>query len=257
MFRPSISYSSIIIGLLYLSTFSGISYAEDQIQILACECPPLSYKEYGIAAGPLVDIVNVIQLRTKTNNPISIHPWARGYITAKENPNHMLFATARTSHREDMFKWVGPIVTKQFNFYARKNSPIHITSINDAKNYRIGVVIGSNNEQHLISNGFTNIHSVTHEKENLGKLLFNRIDLWYTDSTQSKIITSNIASKNLIKPVLKIKTIDSYFAFNKKTSDKTVGLWQTELKKLHRDGTIKRILLKYNLQNLNPKQLKY
>ncbi len=229
------------------------SYAEEKLSIITCEAPPLSYTVKDKVSGPAVDIVRSIQKRLNTNEKIHVYPWSRGYSMLKDQPNVVLFSTTRTMKREKMFKWVGPIVERRFSFHAKKASKIEINNLEDAKEYHIGVVRNSNNEQFLISNGFKEIQRVTLEKQNLRKLLENRIDLWYTDTAQSSGLMANSSQEESIEEVFFVHKSRSYYAFNKKIPDSIVKRWQDTLDDLRKDGTILDILKKYKLVSLHPK----
>ncbi len=236
--------------VLYFVALSNWSYATDKLKIITCQCPPLSYNLKGEAAGPLVDIVKSIQKITNTNETIYVYPWARGYDQLHNQPNVMLFSTTRTTHRENMFKWVGPIVEKRFSFHAKKGSKIKINSLKSAKKYDIGVIIGSNNEQFLISKDFKKLYRVTVEKQNLMKLQESRIDLWYTDTAQSSALMAELSLEGMAEEVYTVQKSKSYYAFNMKTPDSIVKKWQNALNHLRRTGAVLNILKKYKLESL-------
>jgi len=77
-----------------------------------------------------------------------------------------------------LFKWVGPLAEKRFNMYALKKSNLEIKEIKEAADYIIGVENGTINEQLLLSRGLNNLERVTTPKQNLLKLIYNRIDIW-------------------------------------------------------------------------------
>jgi len=81
-------------------------------------------------------------LETKlTQKDIKIYPWIRGYILTCQNQNTVLFATARTPEREELFKWVGPIVKdKKSVIISKKSKNIKTNTIKDLKKYRIGTI---------------------------------------------------------------------------------------------------------------------
>ena len=236
-----------------LIALSHWSYAEEKVEIITCECPPLSYELNGRAAGPSVDIVKNIQKKINTNENIWVYPWARGYKTVQRQPNVVLFSTTRTMKRENMFKWVGPIVEKRFSFHVKNGSNIKINNIEDAKKHEIGVILGSNNEQFLISKGFNNLQSVTLEQQNLMMLLKGRIDIWYTDTAQSSTVIAKNSQEGSVEEIYVVQKSRSYYAFNKKTSDSIVKKWQGALDDLRKDGTVLNILKKYKLESLYPK----
>jgi len=246
-------YKSSILIYISLLIFSNILQAKETLRAISCECPPLTYSINGEIQGPAVDIFKNIQKKISANDTLSIYPWATGYIKLIEEHDVVLFATTRTKHRENKLKWVGPIAKKKFSFYANKGSLLKINSLEDVKKYRIGVVVGSNNEQFLISKGFKNIYSKTNEKDNLGNLLLGKIDLWYTDASQALALSKRISRNMLvIKELYKVKTNQSYFAFNKAIPDTTIKKWQNALDKMHKDGTILKIFQKYDLEFLYP-----
>ncbi len=232
------------------ASFSNWSYATEKIKIITCECPPLSYKLNGKPSGPSVEIVRIIQQRLNTNEKIHVYPWARGYYMVQEQPNVVLFSTTRTTQRENMFKWVGPIVEKRFSFHSKKGSKIKINYLEDAKKYKIGVIRSSNNEQFLISNGFKKLYPVVVEEQNLMKLKMGRIDLWYTDTAQSSTLMINLSMEGVAKEIYVVQKSRSYYAFNLKTPDSIVKEWQIALNHLRRTGAIRNILKKYELESL-------
>ena len=60
-------------------------------------------------------------------------PWAQGYTMAQRQPNVALYSTTRTESRENLFKWVGPLATMKWVFFAKAGSGIKISSLDDAK----------------------------------------------------------------------------------------------------------------------------
>jgi polar amino acid transport system substrate-binding protein len=56
----------------------------------------------------------------KSRADIKIWPWARGYETALKEKNTVLFSTTRTEARENLFKWVGPIMPSRIVLVAKK-----------------------------------------------------------------------------------------------------------------------------------------
>jgi len=65
-------------------------------------------------------------------------PWERVYNQALKDAGYGLFSVARTAEREDLFKWVGPIASEDWVLLARGDSPIQLSSLDQAKQYRLG-----------------------------------------------------------------------------------------------------------------------
>ena len=64
--------------------------------------------------GISVDLLEAVTERmgqTVSRKEVRVEPWADGYRAALEGNGTVLFSTARTPERENLFKWAGPIVT--------------------------------------------------------------------------------------------------------------------------------------------------
>jgi polar amino acid transport system substrate-binding protein len=75
-----------------------------ELLILTENLPALNYMENGELVGPSVEIVKEIQSRVGSTEPIHVYPWARAYKIAQERENVVLFGTAYTTNRRNMFK---------------------------------------------------------------------------------------------------------------------------------------------------------
>ena len=104
-----------------------------ELTILTEDLPPFNYTENGKLTGATTMVVQEIIRRLGIVDPIEVVPWARGYQRLSNEPNVVLFTTAHTAERERLFHWVGPLYVSQMVFYARKNDPLRIDSLEAAK----------------------------------------------------------------------------------------------------------------------------
>ncbi|MBF4254708.1 amino acid ABC transporter substrate-binding protein, partial [Vibrio anguillarum] len=65
----------------------------------------------------------------------------------------VLFSTTRTSHREELFHWVGPIDEIKVAVIARKGSNIKLGEPLEITSYKIGVIKDDVGEQMLLQYG--------------------------------------------------------------------------------------------------------
>lgn len=65
----------------------------------------------------------------------------------------VLFSTTRTTHRENLFNWVGPIADIKVVVLARKSSQIKVNDPIELGNYPIGVIRDDIGEQQLLQLG--------------------------------------------------------------------------------------------------------
>jgi len=221
-----------------------------ELTILTENLPPLNYLKDGVLIGPSVEIVEEIQRRVGSREPIKVYPWARAYKMALEEKNVVLFGTTHTKARHDIFKWVGPLARKRDILVAKKGAGIKITSLEDAKKVkRIGTLREDTRERLLKSHGFTNLESVSDEQKNAKKLVLGRIDLWAYKKPGLKTVCELAGvDYNELEEVYSLREINVSIAFSKKTSDSIVLMWQKAFKEMSTDGTIEQIRSKWNVE---------
>jgi polar amino acid transport system substrate-binding protein len=238
---------------LPVPTATNEPVSSNQLTVITEDFPPLNYAENGVAVGPSVEIVKAIQAKLGIDNKIEVYPWARGYKMTTDNANTAIFSTSWNKERDPLFKWVGPIAVKKYMFYAKAGSGIKISSLEDAKAYRIGVQREGVTELDLKAAGFTNLDAVTSQAENLEKLRRGRIDVWYADAGSIVVLCkqAGVDIKEL-EPVFLVREGKMFIAFNIKTPDATVKAWQDAYIALYNDGTIKKIFERHQLDNFYP-----
>lgn len=245
---------TIILLLIVTSMFAPISNLYSSPVIISENFPPLNYLENGKLKGPAAEVVQqIMQTLGLHKNKIKVYPWARGYETVQRQSNTALFSTVRNQERESLFKWVGPLAVKRAVFFAKKDSDITITKLDDARNVNsIGAQIKYVYERDLLNAGFTNVDSVPADRLNVSKLVNDRISLWYTGYYSGLILAKNEKLEELIKPVFTVKKIYLYIAFNKQTRNDTIHEWQRSLDRMKKEGAVNAIFEKYDMSVLLP-----
>lgn len=218
------------------------------VEIYTEEDPPYSFTdENGELCGYGVDIVNEIQQRLGYNYKIQVVPWARAYNIINKRPNVVVFTMSRTRERENLFRWVGPIVKNDWVFVSKKNSKIKIKSLQDAKKIElIGAVRNYAWTEYLVKNGFTNIDIVNERKQNPLKLCAGRIDAFVSsDFSYKKAIELNGLNPDDFKILFRFKTIQMYIALSLNSDTKIVEAWSSAFNAMKKDGTLKKIYQKW------------
>lgn len=229
---------------------AGQSVLAAELTILTENLPPLNYVDNGALVGPSVEIVQEIQRRVRSDEPIQVYPWARAYKMALEDENVILFGMTYTKVREDKFKWVGPLATKRDILVAKKGSGIKIKDLEDAKKVkRIGTLRDDTRGRLLQRHGFTNLEPVSDEQLNAKKLALGRIELWaYKIPGLRTVCDLAEVDYTAFEEVYHLREIDLMIAFSKKTSDSIVQKWRNAFNEMSADGTIKQIQKKWNLK---------
>lgn len=237
--------------LLILIIFTT-SLLSQELKIYTEESPPMNFlNKQGEIDGYSTEVVREIQRRTGDISLIEMLPWNRAYNLAikKNNPNVMLYSTAFSEERRELFHWLGPLYDNTWSFYALASKDIVINSLEDAKKVnRIGTYSSDIREQFLYSEGFENIASFRNVESNIHALLTGRTDLWIT----SNISFNSIAKKeninpNLFKEVYTIRTTGVYIVFSIDTSKVIIDRWNSAFNNMKKDGTLKKIQEKWGI----------
>lgn len=243
----------IIISCLILLISTPI-YASQiaEFTIMTEEWRPYNFSEDSQIKGISTDILVLIldKIGSKQNrSDIEIYPWARAYNQAQTKANTILYTTARTKARKDLFKWVGPIFKIEFNLWAAKKRNIEINSVADLNQYQIGTLRYDVLESILLTNTNlekNNLDRVSSNILNTKKLYKNRIDLVAT-SNKTMVQTSHDLELNTdwFENVYSFGEKSMNFAFHKNTPDYIIESFQAAFDELKANGQIAEIFNKY------------
>lgn len=170
-------------------------------------------------------------------------PWERIYKLALEKPGYAVFSTARLPEREKLFKWVGPVGRYDWIMLARADSPITLSTLDQAKAYRIGAYKGDAVGERLLAQGL-NPQLALRDQDNVKKLLSGQIDLWATSDPAGPYLARLEGAKGF-KTVLRFNSAELYLALNKATPDATVVKLQQALDQLRAEGVVDKAVARY------------
>ncbi len=243
----------IIMGLLMVLAASANAALPDKYEmvLLTENFPPFNMaadgKNYAAdhnISGINADIVREMFKRAGIGYNLTLRfPWQRIYNQVLEQPNQGLFSTTYTPEREPLFKWVGPLANTGWVLLAKPDSNMRLTSLEEAKQYRIGAYKNDAVSQHLENRGFEPVNSLR-DQENVSKLLRGQIDLWATTDPVGPYLAKQEGVSGLTT-VLRFNDAQLFLALNKQTPDEVVSKLQNALNEMKRDGTIEAILRRY------------
>lgn len=215
---------------------------------------PYNFEKEGKIQGISVDLL--LQMHEQINSDFSLHdievvPWARAYSTALEEENTAVLSITKTKKRNSMFKWVGPVAPIRLTLFAKREKKIIINSLDEIKNYKIGVIRDGFDEQFMINNGIDkeSMDSTKNYFLNIKKLTKNRFDIMLIDDNvmkwHLKIMKLNPDDYKVINVV---SEGELYFAFQKDTDDSIVQKYQMALDKIKNEGGYQQIIDNYMTQ---------
>jgi polar amino acid transport system substrate-binding protein len=240
-------------GLLMLMAASAKAALPDDYKmvLLTENFPPFNMaadgKNYAAdsnISGINADIVREMFKRAGITYSLTLRfPWERIYKQVLEQPDQGLFSTTYTPEREPLFKWVGPLASTGWVLLAPPGSPLRLSSLQQAQQYRVGAYKNDAVSQHLEANGFKPINSLR-DQENIGKLLKGQIDLWATTDPVGPYLAKQEGVSGL-PTVLRFNDAQLFLAFNKQTPDEVVARLQSALDEMRSDGAIDAIMRSY------------
>jgi polar amino acid transport system substrate-binding protein len=225
--------------------------AEEKINLMAEILPPFQYyDENNILTGISIEIIEQIKSKINSKDPVKIVPWSRGLKITKKKKNSALFSMLRTPDRENLFKWVGPLVEFSVVFFKKTGNPIELKSVEDAKKVKkIGVTKNVGNHEMLLAKGFKNLDVLQSgaDEKNIKKLVKGRINLWPTTYFGGLYNAKKLGYEGMIEPITQFPVFEGqlYLAFNSKTKDSVIKRWQSALDHLKLAGRINNIISKY------------
>jgi polar amino acid transport system substrate-binding protein len=199
------------------------------------QLPPYNYQENGTIQGMSVDLLGAVteNMGNKVSSEeIHLVPWAEGYQAVLTQNNTVLFSMARTSEREDLFKWAGPVYTNRKVLFAMPDRGISIEEPEDLTGYRIGVITDDVAIQYLLDIGVNQSQIVTEGDVYtlIDALDSGEIDLWaYPEASGSYFAKQATGNYNSYTVVYQLHTQDTYYAFSKDVPDFVVQSFQQAL----------------------------
>jgi len=221
---------------------------EEELTFVTEDYPPFTYEdESGEVTGLATDMVKEIMKKQSIDEEISIMPWSIAYDKALKEKNVVIFSINKTSEREKLFNWVGPIAKSSNVLYAKKGSHLTIEKLEDAKKViSIGVVDDWFSKQHLEKEGFENLVSSPLPIEMVKKLMNGDVILaTLTNVTAEDIVKEAGYEMSDLEPVFVVDVGYVYIGISKGTSESIISDWQDDLSDIKADGTFEKIYNKY------------
>lgn len=215
------------------------------------ELPPLNFQQGEQLTGYASELLAAMAARAGIPLHQQLLPWARAYTLVQNTPDTLLFSTVRTSEREPLFRWVGPISPRRIYLYRlEKRDDIHLSQRGQLRQWRIGTLLASASQQQLQQLGLpvgTGQDSAHSDAANLAKLKLGRVDLIaMLDWAMHWQLQQVGLPERTVKPAALLNGQGQYwYALNPQTPDDTVNRLQTALDDLVKTGYAQRLRQKY------------
>lgn len=197
-----------------------------------------------------VEVIREMMSHMQPSKKIIQLPFKRGFNAVQEQNNIAFFNVSKTPSRENMVKWVGPLLIDRDYFYKMKNTPTKIETLEDAKKVEgICVLNGSIHESILRKNGFENIYTNKSYVNCFKMLILGRVNLVPASSVKIKQLEHEGMLISKIQQIQKTPVLllesGGYIAFSNNIPDKIIIKWQAALDKIKKSGKYQQLYKKF------------
>lgn len=236
----------LLLPILVLLAASPTSGAQP-VAFFTEEYPPFNYRDGPDIKGATVDQVRLL-MEGLADYTIDLVPWARAYAQAKTTPMSCVFATAHTTDRDPLFKWVQPLVIDRNLLIKHKGTSVAATTIEEAKRYSVGTWRDDYTETVLRKLEFPRIDVANTMTAAFKKLANDRIDLMpISELYYEKLVKQGEPFEKLL--ILTEQPMG--IACHKDFPEDLLQKMQTSLNALIADGRQHTIYQQYGLQPQN------
>lgn len=230
------------------------SASAQPLTIYTEDWPPASFIENDKVSGMVVEMVQALQARIGSREPIQLVPWMRGYKALLEEPNIMLFTLGRSAEREKLMIMLGPVAISNTALYTRKGHAARLLAMGDRLYQQpVGAYRGSVFADAAKKKGFMRFDLAPTPQMTANKLLARRFDLWVEGSIAVPSVLKKIGhSSNEIEKVMILESLELYLAFSTQTSARTIKEWEDALIWLKKDGQFQKIHHKWQPNEAPP-----
>lgn len=204
----------------------------------------------GKPTGYAVDLMQEMLRRCHLNGQLEFNSWAGIYQRALADPRVLVVSIVRLGEREPNFYWIGPTAARRAYLYRLKaRADVHVSSLDSARAYRIGVIRDDATERDLLSKGFELGKQLDRSPDHaalLRKLFAGRDELVALNSAVAAATFESFGYDfNKVEPVLKLSDIKLYMAVSRSSGPalyaKLLSAWDA----MRRDGTVAAIAARY------------
>lgn len=195
---------------------------------------PVTAEHTGLAQLILQQLMDKAGL----NYTLQFMPPKRAELFAQFTPNTCVFPIEKSQEREVFFSWVSPLLISHHGLYRlASQKPIILSTLEDARSYRIGSYLGSSIGEYLNSFDYL-VDLATRNDANIHKLKANRIDLWASDKIIAKAISKEEGIE-LSDSQLDFFTTLRAIGCHHDVSKKIIQLMNKTLQQMYKSGQMK------------------
>ncbi|NDV18809.1 transporter substrate-binding domain-containing protein [Pseudodesulfovibrio sp. JC047] len=239
--------------VVVLVLFQPVSALSERLHVVTEEWPPYTQSCDGKTSGVVTEIVRATLDRAGLAYSLDVYPWARAYDMARTQKNVLIYPIFKMPKRAEHFKWIKiqGLSVEMYLFSPKYRTDITLTSLDEARKYRIGVTRETSTHHFLLSRGFregVNLFPVNCEQQNELK---SSPDVARIDLTTGDALSLAYWLKHSGRPVdywvprVPLFQEDFYMAFGQQTSDAVVEIVERAFTDIYDEGRLDTIVEAY------------
>lgn len=198
--------------------------------------PPLNYSEQGEVKGFATEVIRLVMKELKVDDSIVILPSNRGLNVLNKGPRVLFYSFLKTPERKNLYKWIGPFGNEAIYFFKRKNHPLKINNLEDAKKVHSVCCRDAGMVFNFLKNaGFKNLDVGVDATSIYVKTILGRCELAIGEPAGGVdywLKKSDFSPDLLERTSVKISDSPLYFAVSRDVPDDEIMHWQRALDKV-------------------------
>ncbi|GAA0787355.1 hypothetical protein GCM10009077_42960 [Roseibium denhamense] len=241
-------------GMRILSSFLlfylcfGLFDAKAVDRFVTSEFPPYGFSENGAVSGIIPEIVEAVGRQLGHPIPVEIVPWKRAQALVETSEGTVAAGPlVRTCDREFRYTWLSalPEISGDFVLLARDERLLALAD-KDFKKLRVSLIQGTAFKADVEAAGFETIIEVETEVQSAKMLALGRTDLWASPRVVAERIYAELGHDTSDLYVATTLRNDVMFLVTSKAIDEvSLAEWRAAISKIRKDGTLNRIVSKY------------
>lgn len=219
-------------------------------RVLVPDIPPYAYRVEGKVQGVAYDLLSEMAHRVGYAGRVELMPPARIAETVRMHAD-VIAAMAWTPEQEHDFRWLIKLVDEPIVLVADRQSTFDISSLEAARQLRIGVQAGSPGEQLALTRGFNHVEAVHMPEQNARKLALHRIDAWVAHWSMAQLALQQAGLPLDLRRGLVLGSVNGYLATSLRADPAEIGKWMAAVEAMRRDGSYARIVRHYHFTPVN------
>lgn len=227
-------------GLLLAGLTNAV---EPDVRLYTEHYPPFSMATETGVSGINTELLLKAFEQLALDVEVFVEPWARAQAWSLRFDNSCLFSAARTTEREPMYQWAGPLSTERISLFSLAEDDIILASLMDAGQYRIGGQQRDYYTQWMVDQGLE-VDAMAGDGSNVERLVRGRVDLWIAGHIGGPFMAASQGAE--VRPAyIADEGLELWLACNPALSSDIVQRLDEAIADMISDGTLDAIKERY------------